>query len=216
MQIYPAFAALIHVQSFILVTAAPLTATPFPLPLIVDTESQRPSDQALALLPSPLSGNSTALRPFFDSVSPSKSNTTLISPQGLTPYHVKGSATTLFFHSFGAKIPSSYLLQCLSLSLTLVFEAILHGKGKDPIANGLFVHTHVMPNEYMVTITVADFRESGKSIDYSSLKDTLSGIGDFVTEPRQGVTTLSYEVEVDGRGYVGTGHVDYEPVASGV
>ena len=73
-----------------------------------------------------------------------------------------------------------------------------------------------MPNEYMVTITVADFRESGKSIDYYSLKDTLSGIGDFVTEPRQGVTTLSYEVEVDGMGYVGTGHVDYEPVASGV
>lgn len=45
-----------------------------------------------------------------------------------------------------------------------------------------------------------------------NLRDVLSGIGDFMTEPEQAVRALSFEVDVDGRGYVGTGHVDYEPV----
>lgn len=67
-----------------------------------------------------------------------------------------------------------------------------------------------------MTITVADFRESGKPMSYYSLRDTLSAIGEFMTEPEQRVTTLSYEVEVDNMGYVGTGHVDYERAASGV
>lgn len=69
-----------------------------------------------------------------------------------------------------------------------------------------------MPNDDTVTITVADFRETGKPMTFYTLRDTLSGIGDFMTEPEQRVTAVSYEVDVDGQGYVGTGHVGYEPV----
>ena len=48
---------------------------------------------------------------------------------------------------------------------------------------------------------------------YYNLRDVLSGIGDFMTEPgEENVRALSYEVDVDGKGYVGTGHVGYEPV----
>ena len=47
-------------------------------------------------------------------------------------------------------------------------------------------------------------------MDYDTLRDTLSGIGDFLTEPGRKLTAVSYEIEVDGRGYVGTGHVDYD------
>lgn len=66
-----------------------------------------------------------------------------------------------------------------------------------------------MPNGENVTITVADFREIGRPMSYYNLRDVLSGIGDFETEPKRGVTTLSYEVDVDGKGYVGSGHLDY-------
>lgn len=47
-------------------------------------------------------------------------------------------------------------------------------------------------------------------MDYFNLRDTLSGIGEFLTEKGRRVTAVSYEIEVQGRGYVGTGHVDYE------
>ena len=49
----------------------------------------------------------------------------------------------------------------------------------------------------------------GRGMSYDVLRDTLSGIGDFMTEPGQGRRALSYEVDVDEGGYVGTGHVDY-------
>ena len=65
-----------------------------------------------------------------------------------------------------------------------------------------------------MTIIVADFRESGRPMTYYDLRDVLTGIGEFMTEPDQEVRALTYEVDVDGKGYVGTGHVDYEPVGS--
>ena len=52
-------------------------------------------------------------------------------------------------------------------------------------------------------------------MDYFTLKDTLKGIGEFVTEPGQRPVALSYEVEVEGKGYVGTGHLDYDVKESG-
>ena len=52
-------------------------------------------------------------------------------------------------------------------------------------------------------------------MDYYTLKDTLSGIGEFVTDSGARMVALSYEVEVEGKGYVGTGHVDYDVKESG-
>ena len=65
-----------------------------------------------------------------------------------------------------------------------------------------------------MTIWVADFREVGKPMTYFMLRDTLNGIGDFVSEKEYGATALSYEIEVEGKGYVGTGHVDINAVVS--
>lgn len=72
-----------------------------------------------------------------------------------------------------------------------------------------------MSNGDNVTISVVDFREIGKPMNYDDLRDTLSGIGDFMTEPDRAVTTLSYEVDVDVKGYVGTGHVGFETAVNG-
>ena len=63
-----------------------------------------------------------------------------------------------------------------------------------------------------MTITVADFREAGKPMTYLMLRDTLTNIGNFVSEKEYGASTLSYEIEVEGKGYVGTGHVDFNDV----
>lgn len=85
------------------------------------------------------------------------------------------------------------------------------GKGRDLIENGFFTHRHVLPNGDNVTITIVDFRESERPMTYLNVRDVLTGIGDFMTEPGRGVSVCSYEVEVEGKGYVGTGHVDYDP-----
>lgn len=212
MHIHQALAALANVQSFVSVAGTPLTATPTSSIAIASTGSHRSSDQALALISSPTNGSVTPPRQ-TSNIGP-QSNTTLIPPQGLIPYRVRGSSTTLFFHSFGITIPSSYMLQCLSLSLTLILQVTLDGRGKDLISNGYFNHTHLMRNGAKVAVVVGDFREVGRPMDYYNVRDMLSGIGDFVTEPDRGITTLSYEIEVDNKGYVGTGHVDYEPAPS--
>ena len=216
MHIYLALAALAQVQSALFVIGAPLTAIPLSSNVTAETQFQGSPDQGLALAPAPLSEGSAAPRQSLNIWVPSnQSNTTLKPPQGFIPYRMKGSSTSLLFHGFGDPIPSRYLLQCLSYSLTLILEMTLDGRGKDLIANGYFSHKHIMPNGDFVEITAADFREIGRPMDYDALRDTLSGIGDFVTEPGRGITTLSYEVEVDGKGYVGTGHVGFELAGSG-
>lgn len=74
----------------------------------------------------------------------------------------------------------------------------------------MFYHTHVFPNNDNVSIIVADFREVGKPMNNDMLRDTLLGIAEFMSEPEREVTPVSYEIEVDERGYVGTGHIDYD------
>ena len=215
MRIYLTLAALAHVQPFAFVSGAPLTAKPTSSVVIADTSSQRGWHQSLALIISSFNGSSNASSQSSTIGPPSNSSTaTLIAPTGLIPFRVKGSSTTLLFHSFGVTIPPSYMLQCLSISLTLVLEFTLRGRGRELIENGYFVTTHLLPHAGKVTIVVADFRGTGRPMDYFDLGDTLRGIGDFITEPGHGVTTLSFQIDVDQKGYVGTGHVDYEPFES--
>ncbi len=204
------FAALALVPSICTIAAVALTTTPVASIASADTRSQRFPDQSLTLIPGPVHENSTTVPQSSSIKTPSaQPNTTLITPQSPIPFRVPHTQTTLLFHSFGAKIPTRYILQCLSLSLNLILEKIMAGEGKSAIENGVFTHTHLLLNGDSVTITVADFREVGRGMSYDVLRDTLSGIGDFMTEPGRGRTTLSYEIDVDERGYVGTGHVDY-------
>ncbi|CAF9933981.1 MAG: hypothetical protein ALECFALPRED_005801 [Alectoria fallacina] len=211
-----ALAALAHVQSFSLITGAPLTVSPLSSTIITTVQTENPSDQNPNLVPATINGTSAALRlsPSFRSPS-NQSNTTSTSPQEPISYPIKGTPTTLLFHAFGDPIPSSYMLQCVSISLSIVIAFTLDGRGRELIENGFFYHKHLMLNDDNVTITVADFREIGKPISYFVLRDTLRGIGDFATEKGRGSTALRFEVDVEGRGYVGTGHVGYERARAG-
>lgn len=215
MHIYFALAVLAHAQSVLFVAGVRVAAASIPSVVpAAGTASQRSPDQALALIFSPFNGTSSALRRPSNVRPPStQSNTTLVTAHDPIPYRVEGTPTTLLFHSFGDEIPAAFFLQCLGFSITVILEITLEGRGRDELKNGLFQHAHLMPNGDNVTITVADFREIGKPMTYDDLRDVLSGIGDFVTEPRRAMTTLSYEVDVDGKGYVGTGHVGYDIAA---
>ena len=215
LHIHLVLAALAYIRSFIFVAGIPLTVIPGSPSLvpITDSEFQSPSHEALALISGPLNKSSTA--PSRNSSPGGQSNQSIatpIKPSGLIPFHVKGSPTTLLFHTFGRSIPLSMLIQSVSLSLTVIIEPILEGKGQDLIPQGVFMRTHVMPTGDKVTISVADFRELRKPMTYLMLRDTLSAIGSFVTEKEYEATTLSYEIEVEGKGYVGTGHVDFDAV----
>ena len=46
------------------------------------------------------------------------------------------------------------------------------------------------------------------------LFDVVSGVGQFMISPGQEARELEFEVDVDGVGYVGTGHVFYKKAAA--
>lgn len=141
-------------------------------------------------------------------------NETLTPWQNLIPYRVPNSPTTLLFHSFGPTIPANEILPTIAFAIGIAFDFIGEGRGRKPIASGFFVYTQGFPNHDEVELTVGDFREVGRSMTYHALFDVLRGIGEFMLLPGQKTQELEFEVEVQGLGYVGTGHVDLKSVAT--
>lgn len=139
-------------------------------------------------------------------------NKTLTPSQNFISYHVPNSPTTLLFHNLGPMIPVDELLQTIAFAVRISFTYIGEGRGRTPIANGYFAYTHEFMNRDMIEIIVADFREIGKVMTYHALFDVVRGVGEFMISPGQDPRELEFEVEVQGIGYVGTGHVDYKKV----
>ena len=63
-----------------------------------------------------------------------------------------------------------------------------------------------------VVLTVTDFREIGRTMTYYTLCEVLRGIGEFTLAQGPPAREVSFEVEVEKLGYLGTGHVDYRPI----
>lgn len=141
-------------------------------------------------------------------------NETLAPSHNFISYPVPYSPTTLLFHGFGPKIPVDELLQTVGFAAAIAIKFIGEGRGRTPIINGFFVYEHEFLNHDEVQITVGDFREMGRSLTYYALFDTMRGIGEFMLLPEQQTQELEFEVEIEGIGYVGTGHVDYKPAAT--
>ena len=137
---------------------------------------------------------------------------TLTPSQNFISYRVPHSHTTLLFHSFGTRIPVDELVQTVALAVSFIFKYIDEGQGRIPVASGFFAYTQKFLNHDEVNITVGDFRESGRPMTYYALFDVVRGMGEFMLLPAQETQELEFEVEVQGVGYVGTGHVDYKPV----
>lgn len=139
------------------------------------------------------------------------SNETFTPSQNFIPYRIPNSPTTLLFHSFGPMIPDMELLQSVTFAVGIVYDYIGEQKGTNPIAKGIFEFSHEFLNGDEVGITVADFREMGRSMTYRVLWDVLRGIGEFALLGN--FRELHYEVEVQGIGYLATGHVGYNNTA---
>ena len=141
-------------------------------------------------------------------------NEAIAPTQNFISYRVPHSPTTLLFHGFGPRIPLNELLQTVGFAVTIALKYIGEGRGRTPIVNGFFVYEHEFVNRDEVQITIGDFREIGRSLTYYALYDVMRGIGEFMVLPGQRTQELEFEVEVQGIGYVGTGHVDYKPAAT--
>lgn len=46
---------------------------------------------------------------------------------------------------------------------------------------------------------------------YNALFDVVRGVGEFMIVPGHKTQEVEFEAEIQGLGYVGTGHVDYKP-----
>lgn len=138
-------------------------------------------------------------------------NKTLAPSRNFISYHVPHSPTTLQFHGFGSSIPVDELLQTVALAVGVIFKYLNKGEGRTPIATGVFVFTHEFRNHDELEIIVGDFREIGRPMTYNALFDVVRGVGEFMIVPGHKTQEVEFEAEIQGLGYVGTGHVDYKP-----
>ncbi|CAF9937834.1 MAG: hypothetical protein ALECFALPRED_007427 [Alectoria fallacina] len=148
------------------------------------------------------------------SLSESLLNGSRAPSQNFISYRIPHSPATLLFHSFGRTIPVNECLQAVALAVGAAFNYIGEGRGRTPIAHGFFVFTREFLNHDEVELTVADFREIGRSMTYRILYDVLRGIGEFTLLQGQKAQEVEFEVEIQDVGYVGTGHVDFKPAAT--
>lgn len=123
-------------------------------------------------------------------------------------YKVRYTKITLEFHSLGSYLLVDEALFSIALALSKVLRHCVAGRGRKPIALGYFRYTHEFSSGNTTRLSVADFREGGRPMTWNILADTLKGITDFMKEPDRGYRELSFEVEEDAAGYVGTGYFE--------
>ena len=125
------------------------------------------------------------------------------------PYKVPNTNTTLELHSFGSDLATIDVVFTIAPALAKVVRHTIMGRGENPIASGHFRYTHESKSGNMTRFSVADFREDRRPMTWNVLVDTLKGITDFMKEPEHGYKEVSFEVEEDGVGYVGTGYFEH-------
>lgn len=123
-------------------------------------------------------------------------------------YKVHNSKVTIEFHSFGPNLASQEAIFTIVPALSKVLPHCVLGKGDKPIVLGYFRYTHEFDNGNITRFSVADFREDGRPMTWSTLADTLKGMSDFMKDSDRGYREVSFEVEEDGVGYVGSGYLE--------
>ena len=137
-------------------------------------------------------------------------NETLTHLQNFISYRVPNSPATLLFHSLGSSIPLDQIAQFIASAVHATSNLIKEGRGPTPIRLGYFKYIREYLTHDEIEIIIADFRESGRAMTYFELFDVVRGIGDFMIQ-QEHFQELDFEAEFDGRGYLGTGHVEYKP-----
>ena len=139
----------------------------------------------------------------------SDSNVTTLS--NYIPYKVPNTKVSLELHSFGSALAPKEVIFTIAPALSKVIRYCIMGGGDKPIILGFFRYTHEFDSGHTTRFNVADFREDGRPMTWNILSDTLKGLTDFMKQPDQGYTEVSFEVEEEGVGYVGTGYLELVP-----
>ena len=138
---------------------------------------------------------------------PPKSNFTTLS--AFVPYKVVNSPVTLQFHNFGSILPINEVIFTIARALSKVIQHCIIGQGNRPILLGYFRYTQRYESGNITRFVVGDFREMGRPpMTWDLLADILKGIADFMKQPDEKYTEVSFEVELEGMGYVGTGRFE--------
>ena len=125
------------------------------------------------------------------------------------PYKVNNTPVTLEFHSFGSTLPPTEVIFTIAPALSRVLRHCIMGRGGNPILLGYFRYTHKFDSGDMTRFSVGDFREMGRPpIAWEVLADVLKGVADFMKQPDERYTEVSFEVELEGLGYVGSGRFE--------
>ncbi|KAL9102746.1 MAG: hypothetical protein Q9163_002143 [Psora crenata] len=125
------------------------------------------------------------------------------------PYRVNRSPTTLELHHISSPIPEIKVLLIFTHIAKRV-KPVLAERGSEAIEKGHCKWELTEDRDKdIISLSITDFREVGKSLTYSRLFDVLVGIPHFFIAQRW-YKELSFEVVVDGVGYVATGHLDYK------
>lgn len=130
------------------------------------------------------------------------------------PYKVPNTKTILELHSFGSDLSTADVVFTIAPALSKVIRQCILGRGDKPISWGYFRYTHENKSGNVTRFSVADFREDNRPMTWNVLADALKGITDFMKEPEFGYTEVSFEVQEDGVGYVGTGYFELVPSPS--
>ena len=134
------------------------------------------------------------------------SNATTLS--GFTRYKVRNTKVTIEFHSFGSSLSMQDGIFTIVPALSRVLRHCVMGRGGNPITLGYFRYTHEFDSGNITRFSVADFREDGRPMSWNILADTLKGMSEFMKNPDRGYSEVSFEVEEDGVGYVGSGYLE--------
>lgn len=134
------------------------------------------------------------------------SNATTLS--SFIRYKVRGTKVAMEFHSFGSSISKREGIFTIVPVLSRVLRHCVMGRGGKPITMGYFRYTHEFESGNITRFSVADFREDGRPMTWDILADTLKGMSEFMKNPDRGYTEVSFEVEEDGVGYVGSGYLE--------
>jgi len=138
-------------------------------------------------------------------------NGTIASPSSMIKFKVPKSPTTLAFYAFKSSLPVWEIMLTVDAAIKIPFAAVKKLMGEKPIVKGYFRYTSTFTEGGKIVLTVGDFRELGRPITYYVLCDIMRGIGEFVMSPEHNWTEMTFEVEVEEIGHVGSGHIGWEP-----
>ncbi len=124
------------------------------------------------------------------------------------PYKVRNTEVTLGLHSFGSILSDDEVIFTITPAMSKVLHHCVMGRGGRPILLGYFRYTHQFDSGNIIRFSVGDFREIGRPMTWYILADTLKGLYDFMKQPEQRYTEVSFEVEQEGIGHVGSGRLE--------